>query len=76
MTLLPNKYITTDRSLIGLGSLVLARLNDPRTVSDLWEQLRNNPEISSYRKFILVLNYLYTIGTITYEQGFLSRSAR
>ena len=74
MTLLPNKHIPTSRSLVGIGALVLGRLEASSTVSSLWEEVRNSPEVGSFRNFVLALNYLYAIGAIDYEWGVLSRS--
>lgn len=76
MTLLPNKHIPTSRSLVGIGSLILGQLDAPLTVSGLWEQVRNYPEVGSFRNFILTLDYLYAIGAIEHQRGFLSRSGR
>ena len=36
-------------------------------------RLGNNPKIGSFRNFVLALNFLYAIGAIDYERGFLSR---
>lgn len=76
MTLLPNKHVPTNRSLVGLGAKVLGRLGTPTTVSELWEQIRNDPEIGSFHRFILALDYLYAIEAINYERGLLSESQR
>ena len=76
MTLLPNKHIPTSRSLVGIGALVLGQLQALSTVSGLWEHVRNNPEVGSFHNFVLTLNYLYAIGAIDYQRGFLSRSWR
>ena len=73
MMLLPNKHIPKSRSLVGIGALILGRLDAPSTVSGLWEQVRNNPKIGSFRNFVIALNFLYAIGAIDYERGFLSR---
>ena len=74
MTLLPTKHIPTSRSLVGIGAQVLGQLQSPSTVSGLWERIRNNPEVGSFRNFVLALNYLYAIGALDYQNGFLSRS--
>ena len=74
MTLLPNKHIPTSRSLIGIGALVLRQVKAPSTVSSLWDQVKVKPEIGGFRNFILALDYLYAIGAINYDRGFLSRS--
>ena len=74
MTLLPNKHVPTSRSLVGIGALLLEHLEDSSTVSGLWELVRNNQEMGSFRNFVLTLDYLYVIGAIDYEHGFLRRS--
>ena len=74
MTLLPNKHIPTNRSLVGIGALILSRLEAPSTVSGLWERVRTNPEVGSFRNFVLALNYLYAIGAVDFERGFLRRT--
>ena len=76
MTLLPNKHVPTSRSLLGLGAKILGRLGTPTTVSELWEQLRNDAEIGSFHRFILALDYLYAIDAINYELGLLRESQR
>ena len=73
MTLLPNKHIPTNRSLVGIGALVLGLLQAPSTVSGLWDQAKDKPEVGSFGNFVLALDYLYAIGAINYQRGFLSR---
>ena len=42
MTLLPNKHIPTNRSLVGIGALVLGHLERPTNVSRLWNQSKTS----------------------------------
>lgn len=76
MTLLPNKHVPADRSLFGIGTLVLRELNSPSTVSRVWDRLKEKPEVGSYRVFVLALSYLYAVGAVEYSQGLLSRTGR
>ena len=76
MTLLPNKHIPTNRSLVGVGSLLLGHIQSPLTVSTLWEQVKVKPEVGSFRNFVLALDFLFAIGALDYNRGFLSRSQR
>ena len=62
MTLLPNKHVPAHRSLFGIGTLVLRELGGPSTVSRVWDRLKENPEVGSFRVFALALIYLYSIG--------------
>ena len=74
MTLLPNKHVPTNRSLVGIGALILGQLDSPSTISRLWRQVKESRDVGSYQIFVLALDYLYTIGAVDYDQGFLSRS--
>ena len=74
MTLLPNKHVPTSRSLVGIGALVLEKLEASSTVSELWELVRNEEEVGSFHNFVLSLDCLYAIGAIDYDQGLLNRS--
>ncbi len=74
MTLLPNKHIPTDRSLVGMGALLLGHLDRPVNVSRLWESVKDEPQISSFGNFVLSLDYLFAVGAIEFEHGLLTRS--
>lgn len=76
MTLLPNKHIPTNRSLVGIGALVLQHLEGPSSVSRLWELVKNDRGVASFGNFVLSLDYLFAIGAIDYESGLISRSLR
>lgn len=71
--ILPNKHVRTKYSLIGLGALILQNLNRPQQVSTLWEKLREFPEVGTFERFILALDFLYTIGAIEFENNQLRR---
>ena len=74
--ILPGKHLKNDRSLIGIGGVILATIEDEYTVSELWEhvQARSSPQASplSFDWFILSLTFLYAIGAINYEHGLIS----
>ena len=76
MTLLPNKHVPTSRSLVGIGGLLLEHLTVSTTISSLWEKVKNKPEVGSFGIFVLSLDYLYSIGAVDFEDGFLSRHRR
>lgn len=76
MTLLPDKHVTMRRSLIGTGAHLLRRLSSPQTFNSLWESVKAGGEVANFKVFLLSLDYLYTIGAVDYEHGFLSRTRR
>lgn len=71
--ILPNKMLKLRFSFLGAATLVLKELDQPQTVSFLWEKLKHHPEIGAFGKFVLLLDFLYLLGLIEYDAGFLSR---
>jgi hypothetical protein len=62
--ILPNKYITLEDSLLGLGYKLLEYINEPISVSDLWSLVKQEKDIISYNRFISALDMLYIMGLI------------
>jgi hypothetical protein len=71
--IMPNKNITVHHSLLHCGALILAELKDSDTISSLRDKTKNKEALSNYEKFILTLDYLYTIGAITLRDGLIVR---
>lgn len=79
--ILPTKYLPHDRALIGVGGFILKQLDEPRTVSSLWEGVRKAQNCEhdatpvSFDWFVLALNLLYSIFAIDYRDGVVYRKA-
>lgn len=78
--ILPSKHLSQDRALLTVGARILQRLQQPKTVSALWEELpRSGKEDShsapalSYDGFVLALDLLFLIDAIEMEDGLLAR---
>ena len=77
--ILPTKHIRPDRALIGVGSEVLALLQEPKTVSRIWDDFRSarndNPGMApvSYDWFVLSINLLFMIGAVDIEGALITR---
>lgn len=71
--ILPTKYISPARSLLGVGGVLLARLDRPRTVPALWDSVRVVPEVGTFERFALALDLLYILGAVELESGILRR---
>lgn len=73
--ILPTKYLSHDRALISVGGDILKNLEEPRTVSSLWDCVRDaqNSRRSatpvSFDWFVLALTLLYAISAIKYRDG-------
>ena len=67
----PNKYVSTQNSLLGQASVVLARRREGATVSAVWEDIRESGLDLSYERFILCLDFLFSVGIVDIEGGVL-----
>lgn len=73
--ILPTKHIAQNEALLGVGATILARLNAPRTVSSLWDELRSEPNVGTFERFVLASNLLFLIGAIDMNDNFIVRVA-
>ena len=79
--ILPTKYLPHDRALIGVDGFILKQLEEPRTVSSLWESVREMQNCQrhatpvSFDWFVLALNLLYSLFAIEYRDGVIYRKA-
>jgi len=71
--ILPDKHLSTERSLVSLGAVVLGELRQPRSVSALWESVRQTPGIGTFHQFTLAVTFLFTIGAVSFVDDLLLR---
>lgn len=68
--LLPDKHITLAGSVVGLGGFLLAELDRPRTVDQLYQRItarRDDGAITAYHDLdsvLIALAFLYLVGAI------------
>ena len=71
--ILPDKHLSTERSLVSLGAVVLAELRQPRSVSALWESVRQTSGTGTFHQFTLAVTFLFTIGAVSFVDDLLLR---
>lgn len=71
--ILPDKNIKLEYSLLNCGAIVLNEISEPQTVSLLWDKVKCFDALINYERFLLTLDYLYTINAITLKNGLISR---
>lgn len=76
MSLLPNKTIKTQYSLIGVGAIILQSMDPSETVTSLWEKLKEFDEINTFEKFVSGLSFLYSVGAIEYSNGIIEKNKK
>lgn len=79
--ILPSEHIRPDRALLTVGAEILALLDEPRTVSWLWDRTRGQrggpgqPSAIGYDWFVLALDLLYIVGAVEFERGLIRKNA-
>ena len=74
--ILPTKHLPPKRSLLGVGGALIQQLESPRTVTALWDASRTIPEVGSFERFVLALDFLFAIGAVTLREGLLTRESK
>ncbi len=78
--ILPTKRLAPDRSLLHLGAEILSLLQEPKSVTRLWNELQQRREgntadaVVTYDWFILGLDFLFTLDTVRMDQGILKKN--
>lgn len=62
--ILPNKFLEEKDSLLYVGALLLDKLDIPTSVSELWNQVKDNKSVNNYERFIITLDMLYILNLI------------
>lgn len=80
--ILPGKKIPQDRALLTMGAQLLSLLEEPKTVSRLWQDLREcraagqETAVLPYDWFVLALDLLFALGAIRLDHGRIVASKR
>jgi hypothetical protein len=74
--ILPTKHISPEASLLGIGARILADLHQPRTVTNLWERLRDDDGIVTFDRFCLAVTFLHTVNLLRLDGDVLLRASR
>lgn len=79
--ILPTKHLRSDRSLLAVGAEILPLLDEPKTISRVWDEFsdtRSRKEDRaplSYEWFVLSLDLLFIIGAIDFRAGRVARAS-
>lgn len=78
--IVPTKRLHQDRALLTVGAEVLRRLDEPKTVSRLWDEVqrtyrgRATSPTLTYDWFILALDLLFAVNAIGLNHGLITKS--
>jgi hypothetical protein len=77
--ILPTKHLVPERSLLHLGGEVLILLDEPKTISRTWDELkkmrlaRDEKATLQYDWFVLALDLLCAINVVELKRGRLTK---
>ncbi len=71
--IMPSKYIREDAALIGVGGILLRGIENRRNISSLWEDVKANPAVATFERFVLALDFLFLLGLIDIENNEICR---
>ena len=74
MKLLPDKHVSLGSSILGVGATILRKLDQPSTITGLWDRCRSSQEVATFARFSLALDLLFAISAITIENDVLVRA--
>ncbi len=78
--ILPTKRLHQDRALLSVGAEVLRRLDEPKTVSRLWDEVQakyrgRKTATLTYDWFVLALDLLFSVNAVTLANGRIAKKA-
>ncbi len=79
--ILPTKRLSQDRSLLYVGGEILRLVNEPKTVSRLWQDLQSARSEQSglgpltYDWFVLALDLLFLVNAIKIDRGRIAKAS-
>lgn len=72
--ILPTKHLKLSNSLLSAGAALLKNVDEPKTVSLLWNKTRPLPEIRTFERFTLSLDLLFIMGIVDFKDGLIRRT--
>ncbi|MBU4032276.1 MAG: hypothetical protein KKD98_05705 [Candidatus Thermoplasmatota archaeon] len=71
--ILPTKHIKLQNSILNIGSILLNNITGKQTVTLLWDKSKELPEVKTFERFTLGLDFLFTLGLIDLKEGIIVR---
>lgn len=71
--ILPTKHVPPRKAILGVAAILLQPIRASPTVSDLWAQVRSNPDVGTFERFVLALDLLFLLGAVDLQDGRLQR---
>lgn len=69
--IMPNKNLKEEDTILGSCAVIFDNLSDKKSLSELWEIVKNDKSVYNFERFILSLDMLYMLNLIDFEKNYL-----
>lgn len=69
--IMPNKNLKEEDTLLGSCAVIFDNLSDKKSLSELWEIVKNDKSVYNFERSILSLDMLYMLNLIDFEKNYL-----
>ena len=69
MSVLPNKYVPLESSILGVASIIAASWRPNDTVSTLWDRVSKDERVRTYDRYADALTLLFAGGIVEFNMG-------
>ena len=73
MSLLPNKYVPIEFSMLGVVALLMEQLEVNDTISSLWDRISREPQVRTFDRYADGLTVLYAANLIDIKNGIIHK---
>jgi len=67
--LMPNKYLSEEETLLGAGVTIIEKLSFKKSLSKLWDEIKDDIRMYNFERFILTLDMLFILGLIELDEN-------
>lgn len=67
MTILPNRHVPLDYSILGVAAIAVREIQPNDTVSTLWDRLSSNERVLTFDRFAAALTMLFAVRALEFN---------
>jgi hypothetical protein len=67
--IMPNKYLTEEETLLGAGAILIENLSIKKSLSKLWDEIKDNDSVYNFERFVLTLDMLFILGVVDLDEN-------
>lgn len=67
--ILPTKYLKEEDTLLCASAIILEKLESKKSLSELWDIVRDDDSVYNFERLILSLDLLYMLDIIDFNQN-------